>query len=87
MDYHTKTRRKVSPSLLERVQLSLTSKAAYTEVLLCPGGYSSSASAKAVRLEGDQLTGFLPRKMCPSVNILPNTCVAVPCRFRREEEG
>ena len=27
---------------------------------LCPGGYSSSASAKAVLLEGDQFTGFRP---------------------------
>lgn len=43
-------------------------------MLVWPGGYSNSASAKAVRLEGDQFTGFLPRKMCPSVNILPNTC-------------
>lgn len=51
-----------------------TWKAAYTDVLVCPGGYSSSASANAVRLEGDQFTGFLPRNMCPSVNILPNTC-------------
>ncbi len=56
----------------------LTSKAAYTEVLVCPGGYSSSASARAVRLLGDQFTGFLPRKMCPSVNILPNTCSTAP---------
>lgn len=51
-----------------------------------PGGYSNSASASAVRLEGDQLTGFLPRKMCPSVNILPNTCAAPRRATVREEE-
>lgn len=65
----------------------LASKAAYTEMLVWPGGYSSSASASAVRLEGDQFTGFLPRNMCPSVNILPNTCSIVRISAKGEWRG
>ena len=38
-----------------------TGSATHTDLEMCPGGYSSSASASAVLELGDQCTGFLPR--------------------------
>ena len=44
-----------------RSSVTSTGKAAYTEREVWPSGYSSSASASAVRELGDQLTGLRPR--------------------------
>ena len=45
----------------------------HTERLTCPSGYSSSASASAVRDEGDQCTGLRPRYTCPLRQSAPKT--------------